>query len=61
MACVLETKAATIVEFIQGLQGTLFLTFAEGISAGWLHDPDPAPGSFKCGDDTSIITEMVPT
>jgi len=38
MECLLETKAATIVEFIQGLQGTLFLTFEEGTSAAWLHD-----------------------
>jgi hypothetical protein len=35
MECLLETKAATIVEFIQGLQGTLWLTFEEGTSAAW--------------------------
>jgi hypothetical protein len=29
MECVLETKAATILEFIQGLRGTLALTFEE--------------------------------
>src|SRR5579864_4336479 len=38
MECVLETKACTIVEFLQGLQGTLSLTFEEGTSAAWLHD-----------------------
>ena len=38
MECILETRAATIVEFIQGLQGTLSLTFEEGTSAAWLHD-----------------------
>jgi len=38
MECLLETQAATIVEFIQGLQGTLSLTFEEGTSAAWLHD-----------------------
>jgi len=38
MECVLETKAATIVEFIQGLKGTLAVTFEEGTSAAWLHD-----------------------
>jgi transposase len=38
MECVLETKAATILEFIQGLRGTLALTFEEGILAAWLHD-----------------------
>ena len=38
MECLLETKAATMVEFIQGLRGTLSLTFEEGTSAAWLHD-----------------------
>jgi transposase len=38
MECLLETKAATIVQFMQGLQGTLSLTFEEGTSAAWLHD-----------------------
>ena len=38
MEGVLETKAATILEFIQGLRGTLALTFEEGTLAAWLHD-----------------------
>ena len=38
MQCVLETKAATILEFIQGLRGTLAVTFEEGTMAAWLHD-----------------------
>ena len=38
MECVLETKAATIVEFIQGLHGGVSVTFEEGTSAAWLHD-----------------------
>ena len=38
MECILETKAATILEFIQGLRGTLGLTFEEGTMASWLHD-----------------------
>ena len=38
MECVLETKAATILEFIQGLRGTLAVTFEEGTWAAWLHD-----------------------
>ena len=29
MECLLETKAATIVEFVRGLQGPLSLTFEE--------------------------------
>ena len=36
--CLLETKAATIVEFVRGLQGSLSRTFEEGTSAAWLHD-----------------------
>src|SRR5580693_1123803 len=38
MECILETKAATILEFIAGLRGTLAVTFEEGTSAAWLHD-----------------------
>jgi transposase len=38
MECLLETKAATIVEFVRGLQGPLSLTFEEGTLAAWLHD-----------------------
>ena len=38
MECLLETKAATIVEFVRGLQGRLSLAFEEGTSAAWLHD-----------------------
>ncbi len=38
MECILETKAATIVEFIQGLHGSLSVTFEEGTSAAWFHD-----------------------
>jgi len=38
MECILETRAATILEFIHGLQGTLSVTFEEGTSAAWLHD-----------------------
>ncbi|HVO64752.1 MAG TPA: hypothetical protein VMT53_27770 [Terriglobales bacterium] len=36
MECVLETKAATVLEFIQGLRGTLAWTFEEGILAAAL-------------------------
>src|SRR5438034_2516530 len=38
MECILETKAATILEFVQGLRGSLSVTFEEGTSAAWLHD-----------------------
>ena len=35
---VLETKAATILQFIGGLRGSLLVTFEEGTSAAWLYD-----------------------
>ena len=37
MDSVIETKARTIREFIQGLRGTLWVTFEEG-STAWLYD-----------------------
>ena len=37
MEC-METKAATILEFIAGLRGTLSVSFEEGTSAAWLRD-----------------------
>ena len=30
MECILETKAATILEFLDGLRGSLSVTFEEG-------------------------------
>ena len=38
MEAVLETKAATILQFIHGLRGTLRVTLEEGTCAAWLHD-----------------------
>ena len=38
MDAVIETKAATILEFIRAVRGTLWVTFEEGTSAAWLHD-----------------------
>jgi transposase len=38
MECILETKAATILEFLEGLRGSLSVTFEEGTWAAWLHD-----------------------
>ncbi|MBZ5699109.1 MAG: hypothetical protein LAN18_11245 [Acidobacteriia bacterium] len=38
MECVLETKAATLLQFIHGLRGSLQVTFEEGTCAAWLHD-----------------------
>ncbi len=38
MECILETKAATILQFVLGLRGSLHVTFEEGTCATWLHD-----------------------
>ena len=38
MECIIETKATTVLEFIQGLRGSLWVTFEEGTSAAWLYD-----------------------
>ena len=38
MECILETKAATILQFFAGLRGTLLVTFEEGTCAAWLYD-----------------------
>src|ERR1700674_3318484 len=38
MECIIETKAGTVLEFIQGLRGSLWVTFEEGTSAAWLYD-----------------------
>jgi transposase len=38
MEYILETKAATVLEFLRGLRGSLSVTFEEGTWAAWLHD-----------------------
>jgi len=38
MESILETKAATLLEFFAGLRGTLSVTFEEGTWAAWLYD-----------------------
>src|SRR6202163_1166153 len=38
MECIIETKAATVLEFVQGIRGSLWVTFEEGTSAAWLYD-----------------------
>src|SRR5438046_9408169 len=38
MESILETQAATILEFFAGLSGTLWVTFEEGTWAAWLYD-----------------------
>jgi len=38
MESIVETKAATIVQLVQGLRGDLQVTFEEGTWAAWLYD-----------------------
>jgi hypothetical protein len=38
MESIIETKAITILQFIQGLHGDVHVTFAEGTWAAWLYD-----------------------
>jgi hypothetical protein len=47
MECILETKAATILEFIQGLGGSVSVIFEEGTSAAWLHDLLKSSGGLR--------------
>ena len=38
MDSVMETKASTVLQFIHGLRGNLYVTFEEGTWAAWLYD-----------------------
>src|SRR2546427_13158830 len=38
MESIIETKAVTILQFIQGLRADVFVTFEEGTWAVWLYD-----------------------
>jgi len=38
MESIIETKAITILQFIQGLHGDVHVTFEEGTWAAWLYD-----------------------
>jgi transposase len=38
MESVIETKSATILQFIDGLRGNLLVTLEEGTAAAWLYD-----------------------
>jgi transposase len=38
MQTIIETKGSTIVQFLRGLQGSLYVTFEEGTYAAWLYD-----------------------
>ena len=60
MACVPEAKAATILEFIQGLGGTLALTFEEGSSAAWLHDLLKPQPTLRSSEVMSVVEKIQP-
>jgi transposase len=38
MECIIETKASSILQFFEGLRGSLQVTFEEGTWASWLYD-----------------------
>jgi hypothetical protein len=38
MESVIEAKGTTVIQFIEGLRGELFLTFEEGTWSAWLYD-----------------------
>jgi len=38
MECIIETKASSILQFFEGLRGSLQVTFEEGTWATWLYD-----------------------
>ena len=38
MEAILETKSATILQFMHGLRGSLRVTFEEGTWTSWLYD-----------------------
>jgi transposase len=38
MESIIETKASTILQFVQGVRGNLYVTFEEGTWAAWLYD-----------------------
>src|SRR5215470_7814355 len=38
MECIVETKAASLLDFVRGLSGEIHLTLEEGSWATWLHD-----------------------
>ena len=38
MECTIETKASTILQFFQGVSGSLYVTFEQGTWAAWLYD-----------------------
>ena len=51
MECVIETKASTILQFIDGLRGDVRITFEEGTWAAWLYDlvkPHVTEGGHLC-------------
>jgi hypothetical protein len=47
MESILGTKAATILEFLVGLRGTLLVTFEEGTWSVWLYELRTAQSSCR--------------
>jgi hypothetical protein len=49
MEAILETKAQTILQFIGGLRGSLYVAFEEGAWAAWSHESAAASRGPRVG------------
>jgi hypothetical protein len=57
MESIIETKAATLVHFLQGLRGELHVTLEEGTWAAWLY---AMCSSRRCRKLWSAIRDAMP-
>jgi len=55
MESVVETGAATVLDFLKGLRGQVEVTFEEGTHAAWLYDT-PSSASHSCSPASSPRT-----
>ena len=63
MESVVETKAATILQFVHGLRGSVHVTLEEGTCAAWLHDllkPPSAAGTIHEGFQADLVIDRFP-
>jgi hypothetical protein len=60
MECILKTKAATILQFVQGLRGSVQVTLEEGTCASWPYDPlkPRATEVLVCGPRKNALLTM---
>jgi hypothetical protein len=60
MECILETKAATILQFVQWLRASMQVTLEEGTCASWPYDPlkPRATEVLVCGPRKNALLTM---